>query len=56
MDSVEKLGNMLFGKDGIAKNIRLYPGKNADATPNQVADEVLRVIERVKEGKFTVVD
>ena len=57
MDSIDKAAEMLFGPNkgfGVS-NIRFYPGTNLDVTPEQRADELIKVFGRIKSGKFKVV-
>lgn len=36
---------LLFGKGGLGvSNIKLFPGSNRDATPEQIAAEVARIL------------
>lgn len=46
---------LLFGKDGLAvSNFKLFLGSNRDATPEQVAGEINRVLNDALAGDFVV--
>lgn len=43
--NLQKAQDMLFGKGGLGvSNIKLFPGNNREATPEELAGEVLRVV------------
>lgn len=57
MDSIDKAAEMLFGTNGMGvKNIRFFPGSSADVTPEQRAEELINIFQRVRDGDFDVVE
>jgi hypothetical protein len=43
----------LFGEGGLqASNFKLFPGKNRDATPEQVAQEINASLAKIEAGDF----
>lgn len=43
----------LFGEDGLrASNFKLFPGKNRDVTPEQVAQEINASFDKLQAGDF----
>jgi hypothetical protein len=46
----------LFGEKGLrASNFKLFPGKNRDASREKVAEELVKVFERLEKGEYEVV-
>ena len=55
MDSIKKAADMLFGADGIgATNVRLFPGSSNDITPDQRAEHLVTVLEKLRKGDFDI--
>lgn len=43
--NLQKAQDLLFGKGGLGvSNIKLFPGSNREATPEEVAGEVYRIV------------
>lgn len=56
MSNVQKAADLLFGETGLrASNFGLTPGFNRSATPEEVAAEIVRSIERIQAGDYEVV-
>jgi hypothetical protein len=57
MTQVEIAAARLFGPGGLGvTNINIFPGTNPDVTPEQVATEVNKMLDRVEAGDFELVD
>jgi hypothetical protein len=53
---LEVAKEMLFGEKGLrASNFKMYPGFAGDASAEEVASEVVKMLNLMKEGKLTVV-
>jgi len=47
----------LFDEEELnARNIKLYPGTDRNATPDQMAEQVNKAIAQIVSGDFDVVD
>ena len=47
----------LFGQGGLdVANIKLFPGTNRDATPEQMAETINNVIADLESGDYELVD
>ena len=47
----------LFGKGSLeTANIKLYPGTNRDATPEQMAKQINKAISQLEAGDYELVD
>ena len=47
----------LFDREALhADNVKLYPGSNRDATPEQMAEQVNKAIAQIDSGDFDTVD
>lgn len=55
--NLNKAQDLLFGKDGLAvSNFKLFPGSNRDATPEDIAGEITRVLANVFAGDVHEMD
>lgn len=53
-NNLNKAQELLFGKDGLAvSNFKLFPGSNRDATPEEIAGEISRVLAGTFAGDAT---
>lgn len=56
-NNLNKAQDLLFGKDGLAvSNFKLFPGSNRDATPEEIASEISRVLANVFGGDAREMD
>jgi hypothetical protein len=54
---LEMAKHTLFDKNGLrAADIKLYPGTNRDATPEQMAAQVNRALAQLTSGDYEVVN
>ena len=50
---MKALTDRLFGEQGLrASNFKLFPGKNRDATPEQVAQEINASLDKIEANDF----
>ncbi|HXA39649.1 MAG TPA: hypothetical protein VNW53_11660 [Phenylobacterium sp.] len=43
----------LFGDDGLhASNFKLFPGTSREKTPQQIAEQVNKIVTQLEEGDF----
>jgi hypothetical protein len=54
---LEVLKHRLFDADSMkAKNFKLFPGTNRDATAEEIAEEINKALGRIEAGDFEVVE
>ncbi len=54
---LEVAKHQLFDESGLnAADIKLFPGSNRDATPEEMAEQIVRVIAQIEAGDFEEVD
>lgn len=47
----------LFEKDALdVRNIKLFPGEDKDATPEEVASSVNKAISQIEAGDFDIIE
>ena len=57
MRQFELAKSRLFDKDALnAKNIKMFPGSNRDATPEQFAEQLNKAISQIEAGDFDDVE
>jgi hypothetical protein len=53
MTQLEIAKETLFGTENLhVKNVKLFPGTNRDATPEQVGAEINLIIARLSDGDY----
>lgn len=51
-----KLKERLFGENGLGvTNIKIAPGHNRHATPEEIAGELNKALDRLKQGDFEII-
>ena len=54
--NLERAQDTLFGSDGLRlKNFKMFPGESRNATAEQVAGEIIAMVDRLEAGDYEVV-
>ncbi|WP_408903076.1 hypothetical protein [Methylobacterium radiotolerans] len=54
---IEDAKARLYGEDGLAvRDIGISPGSDRNATPDSIADQIVRVLDQLERGDYEVVD
>lgn len=57
MTPLEKAKARLFGEGGLSvADIGISPGSDREATPDAMADQIVRVLDQLERGDFELVD
>lgn len=55
--NLELAKKQLFGNGSLSvSDVKLFPGSNRDATPDQMAEQVSKVIAQIESGEFELVE
>ena len=57
MQQLDLAKSRLFGEGALGvTNLKLFPGSNRDATPEQFAEQINKSISQIEAGDFEVVE
>lgn len=53
MTQLEAAKHLLFDKDGLdVADVKLFPGNNRDATPEQMAEQLNKALAQILDGDY----